>query len=279
MYDCLVPGFIQDSGVLKPGELLTSILVCGQSGTGIVAAHKRLKLDLTGTPSMCDPSEDDASLRLTLSPPGRHCFHEERLPPAAPAYSQQAASSAESEPERSRPRRRQILVDHPSAKLKEELILPPYAWATDKRAVVHPLDRITRSGIISIQGEVLCKRCDGSQTVDINLQASFLQLDNYFMTNKDLMHDRAPKIWMVPRLLDCTMCHQTDCVKPVINQRKRHINWLFLMLTRTLGLCTLDQLKYFCKHTHKHRTGAKDRVLYLTYVGLLKQLNPAGHYD
>jgi hypothetical protein len=270
-----VPGFIQDSGVLNRGELITSILVRGQGGNGIVAARKRLKLDLTGTSSMSDPSEDDASLRLTLSPPGRHSFHEERVPPAATGYS---ASSADSEPERNRPRRRQTSVDRPSAK-KEELILPPYSWATDRRAVVHPLDRITRSGIISIQGEVLCKRCDGSQTVDINLQASFLQLDNYFMTNKDLMHDRAPKIWMGPRWLDCTLCHQSDCVKPVINQRKRHINWLFLLLTRTLGFCTLDQLKYFCKHTHKHRTGAKDRVLYLTYVGLLKQLNPAGHYD
>ncbi|CAM6100569.1 unnamed protein product [Calypogeia fissa] len=274
MYHGPLSLFIQDSGGLKPGE---TIGVCGQrSGNAIVAAHKRLKLDLAGGSSMSDPWEYDESLRLTLSPPGQHGFDDERLVAPATSLSQQAAGS---EIDRSRPRRRQSSVDRPCAKVKEELIAPPYVWATDMRAVVHPLDRITRLGIISIQGEVICKRCDGSQTVDINLHASFLQLDSYFMSNKDAMHDRAPRNWTVPRLLDCTMCHQSDCVKPVINPRKRHINWLFLMLTRTLGLCTLEQLKYFCKHTHKHRTGAKDRVLYLTYVGLLKQLNPAGHYD
>ncbi|KAL2633718.1 hypothetical protein R1flu_005197 [Riccia fluitans] len=178
---------------------------------------------------MSDPSEEDASLRLTLSPPGQHIYHQndERMLLPAPSFTQQAASSAESEYERSRPRRasRQTSVDRPSAKLKDERIEVPYPWATDRRAVVMSLDRITRSGICSIQGEIICKRCDGSQTVDYNLQASFLQLDNYFMANKDLMHDRAPKIWMVPRLLDCSMCHQSDCVKPVIHQRKRHINW------------------------------------------------------
>lgn len=110
------------------------------------------------------------------------------------------------------------------------------------------------------------------------MQAAFLQLERYFIENKHSMHDRAPKHWMVPRLLDCTLCHQNDCVKPIIAEKKREINWLFLLLTQTLGLCTLDQLKFFCKHNDKHRTGAKDRVLYSTYGGLLKQLNPAGKY-
>ncbi|KAF7840929.1 wiskott-Aldrich syndrome protein family member 2-like [Senna tora] len=39
-----------------------------------------------------------------------------------------------------------------------------------------------------------------------------------------------------------------------------------------LGLCTLDQLKYFCGCTKNHRTGAKNRVLYLTYHEISKQL-------
>ncbi len=114
--------------------------------------------------------------------------------------------------------------------------------------------------------------------VVLGLQEMFAQLDRYFIENKHSLHDRAPKHWMVPRLLDCTLCHQSDCVKPIIAEKKREINWLFLLLTQTLGLCTLDQLKFFCKHNDKHRTGAKDRVLYSTYGGLLKQLNPAGKY-
>ncbi|KAF9684343.1 hypothetical protein SADUNF_Sadunf04G0108500 [Salix dunnii] len=46
-----------------------------------------------------------------------------------------------------------------------------------------------------------------------------------------------------------------------------------------IGCCTLDQLKYFCKHTKNHRIGAKDRVLFLAYLGLCKQLNPNGPFD
>ncbi|KAJ7559481.1 hypothetical protein O6H91_04G086700 [Diphasiastrum complanatum] len=166
-----------------------------------------------------------------------------------------------------------------SFRQKEDWITPPYPWSTDRRAVIHSLDWLTNCGITRIQGGVICKRCDGSHMVEVDVQISFLQLNSYFLAHRDTLHDRAPKCWTAPRLLDCSICHQNDCVKPVIDTKKRNINWLFLVLTQTLGLCTLDQLKYFCKHTRRHRTGAKDRVLYLTYVGLLKQLNPAGSYE
>ncbi|KAK7285211.1 hypothetical protein RJT34_19973 [Clitoria ternatea] len=43
-----------------------------------------------------------------------------------------------------------------------------------------------------------------------------------------------------------------------------------------LGYCTLEQLKYFCKHTNCHRTHAKNRLLYSTNMGLIKQLEPRG---
>ncbi|GLJ26264.1 hypothetical protein SUGI_0504750 [Cryptomeria japonica] len=165
------------------------------------------------------------------------------------------------------------------SRAKEERIVAPYPWATERRAVVHSLDYLLSQGILSIRGDLVCKRCDGKESRDVDLQSGFLGLSSFFLGSKDTMHDRAPKVWMVPRLLDCGLCHQSDCVKPVIDDKKRRINWLFLLLTQTLGLCTLDQLKYFCKHTKKHRTGAKDRVLYLTYVGLLKQLNPSGPYE
>ncbi|EFJ22821.1 hypothetical protein SELMODRAFT_16986, partial [Selaginella moellendorffii] len=160
-----------------------------------------------------------------------------------------------------------------------DIIVPAYAWASERRAVVLSLDTLQAAGIDKVAGDVMCKRCDGPGSVEVGVAAGFAAVSNYFVTHRDTMHDRAPKCWTSPRLLDCSLCLQTDCVKPVIHAKKRHINWLFLLLTQTLGLCTLDQLKYFCKHTRRHRTGAKDRVLYLTYVGLLKQLHPAGHYD
>ncbi|KAJ7560475.1 hypothetical protein O6H91_04G131400 [Diphasiastrum complanatum] len=214
-------------------------------------------------------SEEDESLKLSLSPPGKRSQSRE-----------QSSQASSEEPERRYRRSRQSSADRATpSRPKEESINPPYPWSTDRRAVVHSLEWLTSYGITSVHGEVICKRCDGSQMAQIDLQSSFLQVNSYFLANRDVLHDRAPKCWTSPRLLDCTMCQQSDCVKPAIHAKKRNINWLFLLLTQTLGLCTLDQLKYFCKHTRRHRTGAKDRVLYLTYVGLLKQLNPAGPYE
>ncbi|KAH9546471.1 hypothetical protein CY35_12G097300 [Sphagnum magellanicum] len=266
---------------------------------------KRAKLDLPRRSSSMssDPEDDDEeSLRLTLGPPGssRSSSQQQqqssqdhlllRPPPQAAAAAGASSQQAEEE-ERYRPRRTPVGTPPPSSsseqsataapapaglKKKGPHIRPPFPWSTEYRAKNHSLEWILHLGISSIRGEVQCKRCDGMATVEVSLEEMFAQLDRYFMENKHSLHDRAPKHWMVPRLLDCTLCHQSDCVKPIIAEKKREINWLFLLLTQTLGLCTLDQLKFFCKHNDKHRTGAKDRVLYSTYGGLLKQLNPAG---
>ncbi|CAM6011316.1 unnamed protein product [Sphagnum balticum] len=268
---------------------------------------KRAKLDLPRRSSSMssDPEDDEEeSLRLTLGPPGssRSSSQQQqssqdhlllRPSPQAAAAAAGASSQQAEEEERYRPRRTPVGTPPPSSsseqsataaaapaglKKKGPHIRPPFPWSTEYRAKNHSLEWILHLGISSIRGEVQCKRCDGMATVEVSLEEMFAQLDRYFMENKHSLHDRAPKHWMVPRLLDCTLCHQSDCVKPIIAEKKREINWLFLLLTQTLGLCTLDQLKFFCKHNDKHRTGAKDRVLYSTYGGLLKQLNPAGKY-
>lgn len=93
------------------------------------------------------------------------------------------------------------------------------------------------------------------------------------------MCDRAPAIWMNPVLPTCRFCNPDGSLKPDFPKNKKDINWLFLLLGQMLGCCTLEQLKYFCKHTKNHRTGAKDRVLFLTYLALCKQLDPNGPYD
>ncbi|KAH8946373.1 hypothetical protein BDL97_12G091000 [Sphagnum fallax] len=265
---------------------------------------KRAKLDLPRRSSSMssDPEDDEEeSLRLTLGPPGssRSSSQQQQSsqdhlllrPPPQAAAAPGASSQQAEEEERYRPRRTPVGTPPPSSSSEQSApaaaapaglkkkglhIRPPFPWSTEYRAKNHSLEWILHLGISSIRGEVQCKRCDGMATVEVSLEEMFAQLDRYFMENKHSLHDRAPKHWMVPRLLDCTLCHQSDCVKPIIAEKKREINWLFLLLTQTLGLCTLDQLKFFCKHNDKHRTGAKDRVLYSTYGGLLKQLNPAG---
>ncbi|GAV62669.1 hypothetical protein CFOL_v3_06192 [Cephalotus follicularis] len=46
-------------------------------------------------------------------------------------------------------------------------------------------------------------------------------------------------VWMNPNLLDCRVCDQSNFVRPILSKN--------------------------------HRKGAKDRVLYYTYLGLYKQ--------
>ncbi|KAG8633162.1 uncharacterized protein LOC110605759 [Manihot esculenta] len=162
---------------------------------------------------------------------------------------------------------------------KSEHVPQPFPWATNRRATVHSLNTLLSNNIETITGTVQCKRCEKQYEMEFNLQEQFRIVGKYIAENKHSMHDRAPARWMNPKLPKCEYCEQDNCVKPVISDKKKSINWLFLLLGEMLGCCTLDQLKYFCKHTKNHRTGAKDRVLYLTYLELCKQLHPDGPFD
>jgi hypothetical protein len=133
--------------------------------------------------------------------------------------------------------------------------------------------------IFTIKGDVQCKRCERQYEIEYNLQDKFVEVGTYIVENRRMMHDRAPDVWKDPVLPTCKYCEQENSAKPILADKKRAINWLFLLLGQMLGCCTLEQLKYFCKHTKNHRTGAKDRVLYLTYLCLCKQLDPNGPFD
>ncbi|KAI8532958.1 hypothetical protein RHMOL_Rhmol11G0258600 [Rhododendron molle] len=158
-------------------------------------------------------------------------------------------------------------------------IPPPFPWATDQRATVHSFQYLVQNQIHSISGDVQCKRCEQTYKMEFDLREKFLQVANFIVENKGSMHDRAPGVWMNPVLPSCRFCQQENSVKPVMEKKEKNINWLFLLLGQMLGCCTLEQLKYFCKHTKNHRTGAKDRVLYLTYLELCKQVDPNGPFE
>ncbi|GKV05758.1 hypothetical protein SLEP1_g17728 [Rubroshorea leprosula] len=178
----------------------------------------------------------------------------------------------------SRTRRGRRACSKARADGKSETINPPYPWARNQRSMIYSLEYLLSKGITKISGEVKCKRCDKKFQMEYDLVEKFREIASYISRHRSSMHDRAPAEWMNPTLPGCVMCKQTNCVKPVI-AKKRAINWLFLLLGRVLGCCKLSELKYFCKHTENHRTGAKDRVLYLTYLGLCKQLDPSGPFD
>ncbi|XP_038976735.1 uncharacterized protein LOC120107515, partial [Phoenix dactylifera] len=162
---------------------------------------------------------------------------------------------------------------------KSDTVPPPFSWATTRRATVHSLNHLLSRNIKNIYGDAQCKRCEASQVISYDLVSKFNEVAAFIRARKHWMHDRAPAEWMTPAFPDCRSCGQPNCMRPVVAAKKRSINWLFMLLGQTLGCCTLDQLKYFCKHTKNHRTGAKDRILYLTYLGLCKQLDPAGPFD
>uniref|UniRef100_A0A0E0DUG3 DUF7086 domain-containing protein n=1 Tax=Oryza meridionalis TaxID=40149 RepID=A0A0E0DUG3_9ORYZ len=151
---------------------------------------------------------------------------------------------------------------------------PPYPWATNEAAKHHSLAELTRRDIKTIRGEARCRRCDTHKMIEYDIATKFQEVSNYFRQNYQHMNDRAQARWMNPIVPNCDNCGHERCMRPVIAAEKERINWLFLLLGETLGLCTLDQLKYFCAHTNRHRTGAKDRVLFSTYEELCNQLAP-----
>ncbi|KAK9113150.1 hypothetical protein Scep_020669 [Stephania cephalantha] len=170
------------------------------------------------------------------------------------------------------PQRARRLPAHGQIK-EEEVLEAPFVWATNKHAGIHSMDHLLANGIDTIYGEVQCKKCNHVSQIGFDLQRKFAEIGNYIKVNQQWMHDRAPEYWMNPELPTCSNCKEPNSMKPVIPNNKHEINWLFLFLGQMLGCCTLDQLKYFCKYTQNHRTGAKDRVLYLTYLSLCKQLD------
>ncbi|KAI3448051.1 hypothetical protein Pfo_004716 [Paulownia fortunei] len=190
-----------------------------------------------------------------------------------------AASPSTAVAGHSRPRRSRRNPSKTPPEGKSVTISPPFPWSTNRRATVHGLNYLLSKQISSISGDVQCKRCERQYTMEFDLQQKLMEIGSFIAENKASMHHRAPKIWLNPTLPGCRFCEQENSVRPVICDKKRSINWLFLLLGQMLGCCTLDQLKYFCKHTKNHRTGAKDRVLYLTYLGLCRQLDPNGPFD
>ncbi|KAJ1375708.1 hypothetical protein SESBI_50714 [Sesbania bispinosa] len=160
---------------------------------------------------------------------------------------------------------------------KSYIIDPPYPWATTVRATVPSLDYLLSQDITTINGTLQCKHCGAQREVEFDLKDKFYEVARFIVENMETMHQRAPEPWTKPVLPTCEGCGKKKSMKPVIT-KKRTINWLFLLLGQMLGCCTISQLKYFCKHTLNHKTGAKNRLLYLTYLALCEQLDPSGPF-
>lgn len=157
---------------------------------------------------------------------------------------------------------------------KTETIDIPFRWATNRRARVHSFHYLIQNEIFDITGDVECMKCQRKFELSFDVRERFPEISNYIMKNSQAMGERAPpEVWMNPRLPDCMHCNKKNCVKAIIADKKKKINWLFLFLGQMLGCCNLVQLRYCCKYNNSHRTGAKDRVLYSAYLALCNQLH------
>ncbi|KAG7960772.1 hypothetical protein I3843_10G142000 [Carya illinoinensis] len=231
-------------------------------------------------PPPLSPLAQSISLQALLSsPPTPHRLY--AVPAALVPESSGSSTSIMCGPEGGPPRpirarRKQSRVLREG---KSDTVNAPFPWATTRRTTFYSLECLLSKQIDTVTGSVQCKRCERQYEIGYNLEKKFDEVGHYIAENKSSMHDRAPSNWMNPVLPKCKFCGQENSAKPIISQKKKAINWLFLLLGQMLGCYTLEQLKYFCKHTKNHRTGAKDRVLYLTYLGLCKQLDPSGPFD
>ncbi|XVF08029.1 hypothetical protein REPUB_Repub06bG0190100 [Reevesia pubescens] len=115
---------------------------------------------------------------------------------------------------------------------KAETIPPLFPWATTQRAMAHSLDYHLSHNMMTISGEVQCKKLDKVYKIEYELQQKFKEIAAFISENRFAMHDRAPSSWMNPNLPSCEFCG--NCVKPVVS-KKRSINWLFLLLGEMLG--------------------------------------------
>ncbi|OIW05092.1 hypothetical protein TanjilG_06228 [Lupinus angustifolius] len=178
-------------------------------------------------------------------------------------------------PSRLRPRK--VLV-RATNQATVDTINPPYQWTTSTRATIHSLEHLISQNIISISGKVKCKQCGDLYEIEFNLRDKFNEVVGFIIEERDNMYDRAPQSWTKPVLQTCNHCGKENTLEPVFT-KKRIINWLFLFLGQMIGCCKIEYLKYFLKHTKNHRTGAKDRLVYYTYLGICKQLSPNGPFN
>ncbi|KGN44335.1 uncharacterized protein LOC105436256 [Cucumis sativus] len=160
-----------------------------------------------------------------------------------------------------------------------ETIEPPYPWSTNRRAMVRTLNDLKSNQILQITGDVQCRQCQVEYTIEYDMDSKFEEIASFVEENKNSFRDRAPQSWMNPNYPTCRFCGHENGARPVIPKQWRKINWLFLLLGEMLGVLNLNHLKYFCSNTYNHRTGAKNRLLYLTYITLCHQVDPSGRFN
>ncbi|RLN22707.1 hypothetical protein C2845_PM07G19560 [Panicum miliaceum] len=214
--------------------------------------------------SIYDAADADAAAPPSPSPPPSH--------PAAPRSNRRRLNNGSAA--RRRPRVKPRGDEDEDAAVDDGLQEPPFPWAMERPARHDTLESLLRRGVTSVEGQARCKRCAARRPVAYDLASKFRELRDHIVANRHAMNDRAPDAWMYPALPDCGACGHKGAMWPEIAAEKRQINWLFLLLGQMLGCCTLEQLKYFCQNTGRHRTGAKNRVLYYAYIEMCNQLEP-----
>ncbi|KAI3910955.1 hypothetical protein MKW92_024103 [Papaver armeniacum] len=116
---------------------------------------------------------------------------------------------------------------------------------TNQIANIHTLDYLLSRNIKHISGDVQCKKCNNVLNIEFDLEAKFMEILQYIV------------------LPSCGNNSQANSLKPLLNQKKKEINWLFLFLGQMIGCCSLARLKYYY------------HLFFLSYLGICHHLQPA----
>ncbi|KMZ64581.1 hypothetical protein ZOSMA_35G00360 [Zostera marina] len=191
----------------------------------------------------------ELSLSLSLSPPCSHGIINQRVETSLQIFCPQS--------------------------VKLVAIPPPFPWSSENRATLLTMEELARRGFNTIEGEVQCKRCNVRAVASLQLKERFEVVIHNLLDILKIGNTSAPSKWVNPQFPSCPSCKNVNCMAPIISEKKRNINWLFLYLGETIGMCNLDQLYYFYKHNMFRITGSKIHLLLYTYIGISKQLFPS----
>lgn len=159
---------------------------------------------------------------------------------------------------------------------------PPFPWAANTTGTkICTLEYILYTlHIDSVSADFKCMICGDVEKVEYNLAHKYMQVSDYIHRKGTKMGGIASNSWQFPTRPQCKNCNnKRRCLEEVIKKDNNSINWLFLFVGKLIGCCKVQQLKEFCEQNEIECSGTKPRLVYLTYLGLCKQLDPQASYD
>ncbi|KAL1824405.1 hypothetical protein ACET3Z_011183 [Daucus carota] len=153
---------------------------------------------------------------------------------------------------------------------KSLLSAPLYKWACSERCQVQSLDFLKSHGIEKVDLEVKCMGCRKKFKMGLKWEAEFNKVLILLSTNQY----EVPVSYLSDKTKRCPDCQLNTIMEPVHAQKKKHTNWLGLLLGHEMKTLNFDHLVYFCRQRELKWdvNDTKARLIYLCIQDLVHQL-------